>query len=68
MVRAEPMNNHTAGIDTYHSTMFTLLLELNVLCEQKWIQFQLQNSPRRDLHLMTKYTLPFSKLVKSDHN
>jgi len=23
------------------------LLELNVICEQKWIQFELQNSPRR---------------------
>jgi len=27
--------------------MFTLLLELNVTCEQKWIQFELQNSPRK---------------------
>jgi len=27
MVRAEPTNNHTAGIDTNHSTMFTLLLD-----------------------------------------
>jgi len=25
--------------------MFTLLLELNVICEQKFIQFELQNSP-----------------------
>jgi len=44
MVRAEPMNNHTAGVDTNHSTMFTLLLELNVVCEQRWIQFELQKS------------------------
>jgi len=39
------MNNRTAGIDTNHSTMFTLLLELNVICEQRWIQFELQTSP-----------------------
>jgi len=47
MVRAEPTNNHTAGIDPNHSTMFALLLELNVICKQKWIQFELQKSPRR---------------------
>jgi len=47
MVRAEPTNNRTAGIDTNHSTMFTLLLELTVICEQRWMQFELQNSPRR---------------------
>jgi len=28
MVRAEPRNNRTAGINTNHSTIFTLLLEL----------------------------------------
>jgi len=47
MLRAEPANTRTAGIDTYHSTMFTLLLELNVACEQRWMQFGLQNSPSR---------------------
>jgi len=47
MVRAEPMNNRTAGIDSNHSTMFTLLLKLNVMCEQRWIQFELQNSPSK---------------------
>jgi len=47
MVRAEPTNNRTAGIDTNHSTVFTLLLELNVICEQGWMQFELQNSPSR---------------------
>ena len=26
MVRGEPTNNHTAGVDTNHSIMFTLLL------------------------------------------
>jgi len=35
MVRAEPTNNRTAGTDTNHSTMFTLLLELNLICEQR---------------------------------
>jgi len=44
MVIAEPKNNRTADIDTNHSTMFTLLLELNVICEQRRIQFELQNS------------------------
>ena len=68
MVRAEPTNNRTAGIDTNHSTVFTLLLKLNVMCEQRWIQFELQNGPWRALRLMAKYTLPFSKPVKSDHN
>ena len=67
MVRAEPRNNHT-GIDTNHSTMFTLLLELNVIFEQRWVQLEFQNSPSRVLDLMTKYTLPLSKPVKSDHN
>jgi len=66
MVRAEPRNNCTAVIDTNHSTMFTLVLDLNVICEQRRIQFELQNSPSRVLHLMAKYKLPFSKSVKSD--
>jgi len=33
MVRVESTNNRTAGIDANHSTVFTLLLELNVICE-----------------------------------
>jgi len=48
--------------------MFTLLLELNVICEQKWIQFELQKVLGEFLHVMAKYTLTFSKPVKSDHN
>jgi len=48
--------------------MFTLLLELNVICEQKWIQFELQKVPGEFLHVMAKYILTFSKPVKSDHN
>jgi len=47
MVRAEPTHNRTAGIDTNYSTMVTLLLKLNVMCEQRWVQFELQNSPSR---------------------
>jgi len=47
MVRAEPTNNRTASIDTNHSTMFMLLLKLNIMCEQRWIQFELQNRPSR---------------------
>ena len=47
MVGAEPKNNRTAGIDTNHPTMFTFPLELNVICEQCRIQFELQNSPKR---------------------
>jgi len=43
-------------------------IELNVICEQRWIQLELQDSPSRVLHLMANYTLPFSKPVKSDHN
>jgi len=45
MVRIEPTNNRTEGINTYHSPIFTLLLELllNVVGEQRWIQFELQN-------------------------
>ena len=47
MLRAEPTNHHTAGIGLNYSNMFTLLLELNVIYEEKWIQFELQNSPSR---------------------
>ena len=45
MMRPEPTNNRTAGVDTYHSTMFTLLRDVNVISEQRLIQFELQNSP-----------------------
>jgi len=47
MVRAETTNNRTAGMDTNYSTIFTLLLKLKIMCEQRWIQFELQNSPNR---------------------
>jgi len=45
------------------NTTGEVVTELNVVCEQRWIQFELQNSPTpsRFLHLMAKYTLPFSK-------
>jgi len=47
MVREEPTNTRTAGIDINHSTMFLLLLELNVMCGKRWIQFEFQNIPSR---------------------
>jgi len=46
MVWTEPTNIRTVGIDTNHVTMFMLLQELNVVCGQRWIQFELQNSLR----------------------
>jgi len=57
-VRAEPRNNHTAGIDTNHSTMFTLLLELHVICERRWIQFELENRPSRVFAFDGKIYIP----------
>jgi len=72
MVRAELTNIRITGIDTYHSTMFTLLLELNVICGQRsrWIKLQIewQNSLSRVFLTDGKITLPFGKSVKSDHN
>jgi len=54
MVRAEPTNNHTAGIDTKHSTTFTLLLDINLLCgEQRCSNCKIV--PEEFLHLMAKY-------------
>ena len=47
MVRAEPMNNRTAGIDTNNSSVLTLLLELNATCEHRQMQLELQYSPSR---------------------
>jgi len=44
-------------MDTDHSTMFTLLLELNVTFGQRWIQFELQNVPSRAFAIDGK-TLP----------
>jgi len=35
MARAELKSNRAAGADTNHWTMFTLLLEHNLICEQK---------------------------------
>ena len=67
MQKAKLTNNHTADIAPNHSTMFALLLELNVVCVQKWIQFELQNSPNTIFAFDGKiHTI--SKPVKSDHN
>jgi len=63
MVRVEPMNNRTAGID---AIMLTFLLELNLICEQRCSNCKIV--PAEFLHLMAKYTLPLSKPVKSNHN
>jgi len=63
MVRAEPVDNRTAGIDAI--MLMLSLLELNLLCEQRFSNCKLV--PAEFLHLMAKYTLPFSKPVKSDH-
>jgi len=48
MMRAESKNNRTEGTDTCHSNMFRLLVDLNVISEQRWKQFELQNSPSED--------------------
>jgi len=69
MMRADPSNNRTAGTDTYHSTVSTLLLDLNVIREQRWIEFELQNSPSRVFAVDGKiYTTIWQTCVKSDHN
>ena len=70
MVRVEPTNSRTAGIDTNHSTMFTLLLELNVMqyVNKGRYSSNCKILPAEFLHFMAKYTLPFGKPVKSDHN
>ena len=68
MVRAEPTNTCTTGVDTYHSSMFMSLLEINVICGQRCIQFEWQNSLSRACVIDGKIPLPFSKSVKSDHN
>jgi len=60
MVREEPTNTPTSGIDTDHSTVFTLLLELNDMCGQRWIQFEFQNIPSRTFAIDGKlYTTIF---------
>jgi len=51
-----------------YSSLGDDLFLCRAVCEQKWIQFELQKSPSRVLHLMAKCKLPFSKAVKSDHN
>jgi len=50
----EFLTAHFGNHCTNHSTMLTLLLELNVVCEQRWIPFELQNSPTRVLEFDDK--------------
>ena len=50
MVRAEPMTTCTAGIDTYYSTRFNMLLvsqTKHYVYGQSWIWFDCQNSYNR---------------------
>jgi len=63
-MRAEPRNNCTAGTHTNHSNYVHVAtrIELNVICEQRWIQFELQNSPSRVLQMMAKYKLHLANL------
>ena len=58
------MNTRTTGIDTYHSTMFTLLLELERYMWAKVVQFEWQNSLSKAFVVDSDITLPFSKSVK----
>jgi len=60
MVREEPANTRKTSIDIKHSTMFTLLLEFNVMCGQRWLQFEFQNIPSRAFAIYGKiYTTIF---------
>jgi len=45
-----------------------LLLKLNVICEQRWIQLQKSHSRVVTFDGKIYTTLTFSKPVKSDHN
>jgi len=65
-VRAEPTNTRTAlaVIDTNHSTMFTLLLEFNLVCGQRWKQFELQNAPSRAFAIDGKICTAIQKIFK----
>ena len=69
MVREEPRNTRTAAVNTNHSTMFTFLLELNVTCGRRWIQFELQNIRTRAFAIDGKiYTTSlFEVLYIHDH-
>jgi len=66
--RAEPTNNHTAGIDTYHSTIFTLLQNSTLYVNKGGCSSNSNIVPAKFLHVITKCTLPFGQPVKSDHN
>ena len=68
MVSVEPVNIRTTGRDTNKSTMLTLLLELNVICGQRWIQFELQNSLSRAFAIDGKIYTAFNESLKSNHN
>jgi len=56
----------TAGIDINHSTMFTLLQELSVVCGcgQKWLQFKLQNSLSRAVAIDARIYTTIQQICK----
>ena len=67
VVRAQSTNFCSAGTDANHSAMFTLLMELNVICAQRWTQFELQNCLSRAfviaIHGKIAYT-PIQQICK----
>jgi len=63
---SEKVTPATRGTDTNHSTMFTFVIELNLICEQRCSNCKIV--PAEFLHLMANYSQPFSKMMKSDHN
>jgi len=64
MLRAESTNTCTAGTDTYHSIVFTLLVELKVILDT----IRVTKLSQQSFCHSRKNTLPFSKSVKSDRN
>jgi len=54
MVRAEPTNTRTAGSDTNHSTVFTVLLEINGL-DKGGSNSKCKIAPTELLSLMATY-------------
>jgi len=64
IVRTESTNTCTAGTDTNHSIVFTLLVELNVILDT----IRVTKLSQQSFCHSWQNTLPFSKSVKSDHN
>jgi len=70
MLKAEPLNTRTAGTDTNTLTTFTLLLVIRTqrymwsLSGQRWMQFELQNSPSRAFAIDGKIDTTFQQICK----